>query len=261
MVANINDDLVKLGYVVNVYERKPKTFLIDIITTQTKRKSYVISVVQALYLYSDLEDRIPDQVHLMFRRVEGSTILDMGLCTDMSAILKAVTRDVKRKGEYQLKKLTNYERCRVCFAKQKLYEQHAHWCKGTNSQQFLFEKRALQTFEEHVHCRETPPVTAYYDLETATSHEEFKVISFSYVVAFRWDLRIPQIIVYRSATMDVAALTSTRMVWEVEDQIDGDDVEKFKMCAHDVMRQRPHAMTQLLTMELVSLLVILILSR
>ena len=70
IIANINDELTKVGYALNIYERKPKTFLIDVITNRKKNNTFMISVIQALYWYSDLEEGNPDYVHLMFRRVE-----------------------------------------------------------------------------------------------------------------------------------------------------------------------------------------------
>ena len=97
IIQTLNEELVKMGYVVNIYERKPKTFLIDIMTTQKKNISYLLSVVRALYLYDDLEDLCPAQVHLMFKQVEGTRILDMGLCTDMSVIIKSVVKDMSKK--------------------------------------------------------------------------------------------------------------------------------------------------------------------
>ena len=176
----------------------------------------------------------------------------MGACTDMSVILKTVESDANSRDQYRLKKLTICKRCRVCFVKKKTYDEHTSWCKGTNSQHFLFPQQDLQTFEEFIPCRETPRATIYYDLETSTSKEELKVISCSYVVAFREDLDLPPIIVYRSAMMDTVELTSTSMPSEIEGMMDDDDVEKLDMCAHDV-REHPHAMTQMMTMEMVSI--------
>ena len=255
IMDTLNDQLVKMGYAINIYERKPKTFLIDVITNQQQNKSFMISVVQAMYLYDDLGDLVADQIHLMFKRMEGTRILDMGACTDISVIIKALRNEKTKTANFRLRKLYICERCRVCYIRKSVYTKHVQWCKGLNSQQFVFEKKQdFETFEEFVRCRDTPLVTAYYDLETETSHEEFKVISFSYVIAFRTDLCMSPIIVFRSAIMDVGALTLTSMPSEVKDCMDdSEDLEKITMCAHDVIRQRPHAMTQLLVMELVTL--------
>ena len=249
----LNDQLVKLGYVINVYERKPKTFLIDVITNRRQNNSFMISVVQAHDLYDDTEDLCPDQIHLMFKRVEGMKILDMGVCTDISVIIKAL-RHEKCKMGFKLKKLHICERCRVCFIKKTVYIEHVRWCKGKNTQHFVFEKRQdFETYEEFVRCRDTPLVTAYYDFETETSHEEFKVISFSYVVAFRQDLCMQNIIVFRSAIMDVEALTTIPMGSHLRSCLDDEDMKNITMCAHDVISQRPHAMAQLLVMELTTI--------
>ena len=209
IMITLNERLVKMGYVINIYERKPQKFLIDVITNKQQNNSFMISVVQAMYLYSDLEELVPDQIHLMFKRMEGMRILDMGVCTDISVIIKALRHEKTKNGtNFRLRKLYICEKCRVCYIKKNIYVEHARWCKGRNSQQFLFEKeQEFETYEEFVRCRDTPLVTAYYDFETETSHDEFKVISFSYVVAFRQDLCMQNIIVFRSAIMDVEALT------------------------------------------------------
>ena len=103
----------------------------------------MISVVQALYLYDDLGDLVPDQVHLMFKRMEGTRILDMGACTDISVIIKAVRNETSGRVNYKLRKLHICERCRVCFVRKSVYTDHVRWCKGINSQQYAFEKRDL----------------------------------------------------------------------------------------------------------------------
>ena len=249
----LNDQLVKLGYVINVYERKPKTFLIDVITNKRQNNSFMISVVQAIDLYDDSENLVPDQVHLMFKQVEGTKILDMGVCTDISVIIKALRHEKTKMANFRLKKLYICERCRVCYIRKQVYVEHVRWCKGINSQHFVFEKQDFETYEEFVRCRDSPLVTAYYDLETETSHEEFKVISFSYVIAFRTDLCMQNIIVFRSAIMGVGALTYNSIPSDVKDCMSDEDLEKITMCAHDVINERPHAMTQLLVMELVTL--------
>ena len=254
IMDTLNDRLVKMGYAINIYERKPKNFLIDVITNKRQNNSFMISVVQAMYLYDDLEELVPDQIHLMFKRVEGTRILDMGVCTDISVIIKALRNEKTKTGaNFRLKKLYICERCRVCYIRKTVYTEHVRWCKGRNSQQYLFEKQDFETYEEFVPCRDTPLVTAYYDLETETSHNEFRVISFSYVIVFRTDLCMQNIIVFRSAIMDVEALTFIPLGAHLRFCLDDEDVEKITMCAHDVMRQRPHAMTQLLVMELATI--------
>ena len=255
IMVTLNERLVKMGYAINIYERKPQKFLIDVITNKQQNNSFMISVVQAMYLYSDLEGLVPDQIHLMFKRVEGTRILDMGVCTDISVIIKAVQYEKTKNGSnFRLKKLYICEKCRVCYIRKTVYAEHVRWCKGRNSQQFLFEKKQdFETYEEFVPYRDTPLITAYYDLETETSHDEFKVISFSYVVAFRKDLCMQNIIVFRSAIMDVEALTTIPMGADVRSCLDNEDMEKITMCAHDVISQRPHAMTQLLVMELTTI--------
>ena len=250
IIANINDELTKKGYTLNVYERKHNTFLVDVIRTKKKINKYMISVVKALYWYPDLEERDPEYVQLMFRNVDGSHIMDMGVCTDMSVILK----DVEKQGAtYRLRKLHICEKCRVCFVRKYVYDPHVAWCKGTNSQQFVFATEPLQTFEDHIHCRETSPVTMYYDLETSSSKEELKVISYSYVVIFRKDLLLPPIIVYRSALMCVEELLEIHIPTEIEDRIHVEDKDKLVMCAYDVVKQHPHALTQLMMMEMITI--------
>ena len=38
IMDTLNDQLVKMGYVINIYERKPKTFLIDVITNKRQKQ-------------------------------------------------------------------------------------------------------------------------------------------------------------------------------------------------------------------------------
>ena len=103
--------------------------------------------------------------------------MDMSVCTDMSVILKQVEANSTQK--CRLRKLLICEKCRVCFVRKFIYEQHISWCKGINSQHFVFSQESLQTFEEYIKCRDTPPVTIYYDLETSSSKVDMKVISYS----------------------------------------------------------------------------------
>ena len=63
-IININDELVKYGYAINVYERKANTFLVDVIKTQKKANKYMISVVKALYWYADMEECNPEYIQL-----------------------------------------------------------------------------------------------------------------------------------------------------------------------------------------------------
>ena len=116
IMDTLNDRLVKMGYAINIYERKPKKFLIDVITNKRQNNSFMISVVQAMYLYDDLEELVTDQIHLMFKRVEGTRILDMGVCTDISVIIKALRNEKTKTGaNFRLRKLYICERCRVCY--------------------------------------------------------------------------------------------------------------------------------------------------
>ena len=50
IIVDINDALVKKGYVLNVYERKNNTFLVDIIKSRMQKNQYIISVVKAFVL-------------------------------------------------------------------------------------------------------------------------------------------------------------------------------------------------------------------
>ena len=156
--------------------------------------------------------------------------MDMGVCTNMSVILKQVEVDSKRR--YRLRKLLICEKCRVCFVRKITYEQHISWCKGINSQQFVFSQESLQTFEEYIKCRDTPPITIYYDLETSSSKVEMKVISYSYVVVFRKDLHLPSIIAYRSASMTVEKLLAVNIPGEIGGRISGGRIRKNYPCAH-----------------------------
>ena len=154
-VNNINDVLVRAhGYALNVYERKCNSFLVDLITTQKKVNRYV---VKALYWYADgTGEQIPiDYIQLMFCEVEGAQIMDMGVCVDMSVILKEVEQN--QDGTFRRwRRLDICERCRVCFVRRSSYNAHVKWCKGVNSQQFLFSQEDLQTFEDYVRCTRHP---------------------------------------------------------------------------------------------------------
>ena len=70
IIFNINDALVHHGYALNIYERKNKTYLLDI-KTRSKTKRHVLSVVKALYWYVDFEEKNPTYVQLIFSKVEG----------------------------------------------------------------------------------------------------------------------------------------------------------------------------------------------
>ena len=170
--------------------------------------------------------------------------MDMAVCMDMSLILRQIDN-----ANHPLRKLFICEKCRVAFVKRRTYDDHIGWCKGTNLQQFIFSKEILQTFEEHVNHRETPPAMIYYDLETSSSKEEIKVISDS----FKKEVLIPSIIAYRSMTMSLPRLLLANVPAEVKDRISDGDKDKLSMCTYDVQRKKPHAMCQLFTMEMIML--------
>ena len=165
-------------------------------------KQYVLALAQALYRYP-LEDVILPRektlqyVNLIFSEVDNVQILDLGIITDISVLSRQIVNE-KRK---RLRKIFSCEHCFVSFARKVTWEKHCKWCRGPNTQDFRFEDCLLQTFEQHLkNCRDTHPVTVYYDLETAAAvnTREMTVISYAYAFVFDPDLHIPPIMVYRS---------------------------------------------------------------
>ena len=255
-IANVLDDLnyvmLPLGYVVNLYRRKAVRYLLDTRYTQKNTKQYVLALAHALYRYP-LDEAVVSKekplkyVNLIFTGEDNVQILDMAVITDISVLSRQTVKD-KRK---RLRKLYSCEHCFVSFARKITWQKHTRWCRGANAQDFRFEDCHLLTFEDHLkNCRDTHPVTVYYDLETAADADTrmMTVISYAYMFVFDPNLNYATIVVYRSLNMSLEELLMTNI--PIQLHIPSADVQKLEKCAHDVMRRKDHALAQMLTMEI-----------
>ena len=66
-------------------------------------------------------------------------------------------------------------------------------------------------------------------------------------------LLLPPYIVYRSAIMSVENLLRGMMPMEIKECIDKEDKKKLIMCAHDVVKDNPHSLIQLMIMEIMTM--------
>ena len=217
---------------------------------------YVLALAQALYRYP-LDDvrRTKEKplkyVNLIFVEEDNVQILDMAVITDISVLSRQI---IKQKYK-RLRKLYSCEHCFVSFARLTTWK-HTGWCRGANSQDFHFEDCKLLTFEDHLkNCRDTHPVTIYYDLETAANKDSrlMKVISYAYLFLFDRQLHYETIVVYRSQVMTLDELLLQNIPETLQWHISEEDNGKLKKCAYYVLRCKEHAMEQMLFMEIVIL--------
>ena len=251
IVMDINDILIsKYNIGLNIYQRKERKYLLDVITSQKKANRYILSMVKVLYRHSVLSLKKNDEVHLLIQKQDGTLILDMCTLTDMSVMVREI--QVVPQGNRRMRLLHVCDRCYVAFANKRVKDKHYLYCAGIDREAFLFDDASIRTYEDHIRHAAPHPCTVYYDLETASSETDMQVISYSYVCIFMPSLKIPPMIIYRSIIDNEKELYKWILPLELG-EISFNDKLKLEKCRKDILLKEPHCMTQMMTMELSAL--------
>ena len=251
IVMDINDILIsKYNIGLNVYQRKERKYLLDVITSQKKANRYILSMVKVLYRHSVLSLKKIDEVHLLIQKQDGTLILDMCTLTDISIMVREIK--VAPQGNRRMRLLHVCDRCYVAFANKRVKDKHYLYCAGVDREEFLFHDASIRTYEDYIRHVAPHPCTVYYDLETASSETDMQVISYSYVCIFMPSLKILPMVVYRSIIDNEKELSNWILPQELG-QISFNDNTKLDKCRKDILQKEPHCMTQMMTMEISAL--------
>ena len=244
IVDEINEQLSE--DCINIYQRKRTNYLVDVVLPQKNIYNSAISMALKIYGASSVKDR--NLIHLMFEKVDDSSVLDMGVLKDFTVLSKMVVNEKNRR----LRKLYTCGKCCRAFIKKTIYEQHIKGCQGDGEQVYNFDFGVqIKTFEEHLKNIEYYPVSVYYDLETTCSTSDMECVSFAYVIMPDKKLKIASSVVYKSFIMSRDELISIKHFPKVlMPFIETKDYSNLRICANDVLRKEDNALTQLLTTEL-----------
>ena len=244
IIDEINEELTEDCF--SIYQRKRTNYLVDVVLSQKNIYNSAISMALKIYGAAVVKNR--NMIHLMFEKVDDSTILDMGVLKDFTVLSKMVVCEKNRR----LRKLHTCGKCCRSYVKKSIYEAHILGCQGDGEQIYNFNFGVeLKTFEDHIKNVEYYPVSVYYDLETTSSTTDMECISFAYVIICDTKLNIAPSVIYKSVIMSREELMSiNHFPKNIKAFIEPKDYANLRICANDVLRKEDNALAQLLTTEL-----------